>query len=789
MSRLRKYARPALWGFFICITIAGVLAISRIFVPMIITHNWESERTTRRVKIEQAVREAFQKRVNNLFAIGEHAASDTLITAIIKTNDIAGMNPAFQQLETYRLREDLTLDIINSQGNIIVWTGPSISSAYAQLLGRDISDRFVYVTQNGLRTYLTVGIELIRNHFYLLVSEPLEINYPISNRFIRKLSFYADLSIELNTQIVFDLPLTSMQNQGMFSIPILDKNDKLIVKFSVMEPKITNEINSSDNILTTLIIISLAFGVILIAFVGVLWIETKGKLWLKIIVEILCVWTIRLVWLAIGFPSDLFGGWLFNPAVYASPFIFGFSSSIGELALSALALQISIWLLVRGVFFNRNIEGILVRIGKRVGRIIIIALIFIIGLFIMWMFRGFNEALRSFVFDSTITYNNPSEILPDNTATLMYLIILLIGFSLLSVSSVLLWLGNKLIFLQYPENKLRTRIIFIGVLLLSIPVFTYLNANQQIQLHYIFLFLILNLVLLELFNKWETNGLSISAYKWQIILYMIIGSFLLATPILNDKLELKERKDIEVTANELVRSSDSWQTYVLLDGLHTTALELSENGTISKIVTAKETNLAFILWTKTLLGREGFNSALIMYDDRGNEVDQFVVGLNKSEQREILTRVFEGEEDTVHVLRQTGAKTVNKLFGAWTTVRNSSGLLISSLALILSENQKTLFNEEESEPLQPLVYRSENEFAREIAIHTYWNDSLISSNGRRLYPNRFLSSAVDSELQHASDIFLWKDIKINEYDTKTVFIKDADVKGKIVAISMEESGL
>jgi len=98
------------------------------------------------------------------------------------------------------------------------------------------------------------------------------------------------------------------------------------------------------------------------------------------------------------------------------------SSSLGELIITIITAAASAWF-----FFTRNIlvnetKGIAARIGSSFGRIGSIIFVCIISMLILWLFRGFSEAVRSFVLDSTIRYSNPSEILPDGAAALMYLI-------------------------------------------------------------------------------------------------------------------------------------------------------------------------------------------------------------------------------------------------------------------------------------------------------------------------------------------------------------------------------
>lgn len=251
------------------------------------------------------------------------------------------------------------------------------------------------------------------------------------------------------------------------------------------------------------------------------------------------------------------------------------------------------------------------------------------------------------------------------------------------------------------------------------------------------------MIFMELLLKWNTSRLDVSSKKWRIAVWVMLGSFLIGTPIFHQKIRQKERRDVEITANEYLRPSDSWLTYIVLDGLHTSSVNLANELTTNYLATAKENNLAFVLWTKTLLGKEGFNSALVLYDQKGDEVDRFVVGMSKMEQQEILTRVFNGEEDVVHVLNRTEQKTMGKLYGAWITIQDSSAQLVGSIALLLSEHQKTIFTEEETEILRQFGDRLENNMVREIAVNEFRSDTLVFSTGRKLYSGRFLLSSKD----------------------------------------------
>jgi len=368
----------------------------------------------------------------------------------------------------------------------------------------------------------------------------------------------------------------------------------------------------------------------------------------------------------------------------------------------------------------------------------------------------------------------------------MVLNVLLLGVSLLCISTALLWKAGKILSFQFHSSNLKIHIFYIVLLLPGFLLFIWIDETPQSQYLSVSLFLLFSVVLAELLSYWDNSKIITLPVKWRIAVLLVLGSFILGTPIMHQRLQQRECRETEVVAKELMRPSDNWLSYVVLDGIRTSIESIKNEYTASDIAEARKSNLAFVLWTKTLLGKEGYNSALVLYDQKGDEVDRFVVGINKLEQKEILTRVFEGEENDVHFIGRTGQKKLGKLYGAWITVRDTNENFIGSLALLLSEQQKTSFYDQETEPLRQFGDRFENEMVREIAIHEYQTDTLVFSTGSRLAPDRILSPEIASELKKAPSSIVWKDININGYETQTVFLRNTETPEKDISISLEK---
>jgi two-component system, NtrC family, nitrogen regulation sensor histidine kinase NtrY len=778
--------RPALWGFYICLALAVILYVITIFAPSYITSRWDTERSIRNSQNEHKIREAFQDRVEQLTKILENVTADTSLNANINKSNAPNVFTIFQTLNSYQIHNDQTLDLIDGQGNSLAWNGPSITHNYSGIHNQNQLRQFIRVTQNGLRTYLTVGKCLVPEKYYLMVSEPLELNSPISNRFVQRASFVEDLSQRLKVKVTLWNSHAIQPPQGELVIPILDSEGNVIVEFTMEEKTIETEIDSFIEIFWLLIGVCFALGSVFAAYIGILWTVGIRKDWMLTFVFILSLWLVRMVWRGVEFPACIINGWLFNPRLYSSPFILGLSSSLGELILSVGTISVSAWLFFTHIVFRTQEEAATVQSVSFIKRIGTTFFVFLIVLLILWFFRGFSESLRSFVFDSTISFNNPSEILLDAPSMIMLFNVLLLGVSLFCISIGLLWIVIRIISFQFAESVLKSRIYYIPFLLVGIPIFIWIDETPQSQYISVSLFIVLCVLLVELLSYWNNSKTGKSTKNLRIFVSLLLCSFLLGVPIIHQKLRQREYRDAEVVAKELLRPSDNWLSYVVLDGIRTAIESIKNENAVNDISESRKMNLAFILWTKTLLGKEGYNSALVLYDKEGNEVDRFVVGMSKPEQKEILTRVFEGEENAVHFIGRTGQKKLGKLYGAWIAIRNSNENFMGSIALLLSEQQRTSFHDQETEPLRQFGDRFENDMIREIAIHEYQMDTLVFSTGAKLVPDRILSPVITSEIQKVTNNILWKDLNINSYETETAFLRNMDSPEKIISISLEK---
>ncbi len=101
--------------------------VVRLAIPSFVNYRWDAERTAQRTRAELEIRKAFQTRIEKLTKIVDVTSSDTSLCTSSSLNDIPAAIKAFQSINSHRLNDDQTIDLIDFQENILAWNGPSIA--------------------------------------------------------------------------------------------------------------------------------------------------------------------------------------------------------------------------------------------------------------------------------------------------------------------------------------------------------------------------------------------------------------------------------------------------------------------------------------------------------------------------------------------------------------------------------------------------------------------------------------------------------------------------------------
>ncbi|MGB2867839.1 MAG: ATP-binding protein [Bacteroidota bacterium] len=785
---IEKSDRPAVWGFFVCVGIVAGLAAYYFVGLSYLRNHLENARLEREATIRERCTSAFDDRLHDLFNVATRVSSDSSLVLFVKQNDPNRIAMAFHRLEELRNEDDLTIEIVDPQGTILAWAGRRLKDDYAEELRTVQGDSLAKIVQSGLHSYLCVGRIREGGNLMFMASRPLEFQYPIANRFIAHESMFEELSVELSQKITFHSSGAGLEQEapGQIRIPLRDFHGAVVALIST--PRLPEDALTQEFSNAILKWIRTAVAVAILVLGGLVYsrVSRAGRPWRALLVGTIILWSVRYGWRLLDFPGILVGGRLYNPSVYASASGFGLADSVGDLSLTILCLLVTIALVFRIVL--RKDVLVSVTGSNSLKKAFSAASILVLTAFFLAATRGYGAAMRSFVFDSTIQYHDPASVLPDPLVVLMHTNILMLSISLVLVCAICVLLMVASLRTFGIQRLLPAVGILVLLVIAIIPVMRSLDDTPQVAWYYPLYVLFITGILLLWMSRRKDALNSEGSLFWNGIPILVFGSFLLSAPVLDLKLHEKEHQRAELLADELLRPTDTWLSFLLTEGLRSVAARIDSSVGEMSVSGAASRNLAFGCWAATPISKQGYNSALVLYDNRETEVDRFSVGMTSYEQRELLTRVFDGDEESVQMIEHQVGGRVVKSYGVWSTLRNADGQYVGSVALLLSGGQRSLFRGE-TELLRPTNVGNLAGSFREVYVSEFQGGQLITTSNGNWYEGMALPEDVEQQLGSQSRRFVWKPESVEGRDLETLYAGDPIRTGHVLSMSLESLDL
>ncbi|MGH2567328.1 MAG: hypothetical protein ACRDGA_03245, partial [Bacteroidota bacterium] len=628
----------------------------------------------------------------------------------------------------------------------------------------------VLLSQSSLHTFLSVALSIPDKFLTVVVSKALEVNYPLSNRFVSPSSFARELSARIGLEATLVSSDSVANNDQYFLVALKDFHARQIGSIAVSRPTVEIELQRVDAQIERMTSFLAGVALLFFAVIAAFRVVTLANILARIVLSSALLWVLRYAWLVLEFPHVTVGTSLFDPAIYGTPFGYGITESIGETLITVVVLFLNAscaayWLVRRQL---EDVQQTIVRTTPWA-----IALLPVIVALFLWLTHGFGEAMRSLVFDSTLRFHDPTVVLPAPLVLVMHLNILFLTLTYIAVVVVM-----QLLMLRIVRNSIRRRPSFSLELLAVFSVFVFLWIALQFlplapkfPVYYPLLaFGICGLLTLGL--ERQKRGLAASAIHAKTLAVVMAAALLLAMPLLDHKLHQKDREHLQLVADDLLRPVDSWLSLVINEGM-SVAMErddLLQSATDNQ--QAGHSDVAFTLWSQTLLGREGYNSAIVLYDAVGNETSRFAVGMTSFEQSEMLKAMFNAEEEVLQVVDRTVPGGTVKYYGAWSTVRDTGGTPAGFTALMLSASQRALFRAEAPEPLRTITReRFETDF-RELSLAEFRDGILTTTNNASLYRGMMLDEEVYQSVLSQPGRFLWRAEVIEGQEYEALYVRD-----------------
>lgn len=766
-SHRHRVPRPVIWGFFISLGVGLAALVWRFVEERNVESHWEQIKTQQLEEQRTIVGREFEGRVQRLLRVARRVAADVTIQQQSAIESPRAVAEIFRCITEVRQSEPITIELVDPTGAIIAWSGESVVPDYRSYFEIDLPDSFALVVTSDLHTYLSVTKAFGGGQLYVVVSEFLEGEVPTraENEETRSFTQYLSEMLGVTPTLV---PVARASQFDLHSlIPLKGFSGEPIAYVSI--PELTKEevLDSVKRYSNRFAMTGFALGILFAALIGFGFVWVREERWGRYLGMVILVWTIRYAWILLGFPGEIVGGWLFDPSLYASPFGYGLAASLGDTFLSTLALGTSALLLLR--LFLLSTETVS-RALRKLGQPLFTVFLVMLAVGLCFLLRAYAASVRSFVFDSTLSLHDPATVFPTLPVATMYGILLLL--SIICVGTVVVVVR----LLHHSTEVLTTapyRRLAISTLLLTAGIGIYLQLDQL----NLFSPLLAGVLFCSPLGLIHTRQRVDWTRDVGILAFLAVSSFVLSIVVVDRMAHDKERLGYEEFAGRFIRPADAWFTVLVDEAIHDVQGTFKEQYHEGIFQSRK---LAFTLWSSTMLSKRGYNSALVVYDLEGKETSRFGVGMASYEQNEQLFRVFNLDEEVVHVLEQEVRPSVLKYYGAWSTLRDHANTLRGYVAVLLSVSQHVgggrggdPFRAEAGPP--PF---------RKVFITTYNNGVLASTTHPSLSLGETLPAAVAQRMRDSQDA-LWIEEVIDQEEYQSLYLRGHGRDELVVRMSVE----
>ncbi len=766
---------------------ALILLLVRAVLVSNVKSEWEGLRPEVIRADQSRIAELFRAKALWLVDAAARVKADRQLLADARSADPERRFAAFKAIDTYRASLDVAIDIMDSAGTVLAWAGRSSLEDDRSWLG-GLRDSSAFVTRSKLHQYLSVSLGARRAGLWIVARSPLELRYPISNQFVEEVSFAEEASRAIGRRV--DLALEASEEhpapQTAVRVPLVGLRGEILGQCYVAPPTLENVLEQTSAKFTAPLALLSGLAVLAGLMVSARIILSRSSRSPQAFLLIALLWGGRMIWLWLGFPKALLPDELFDPSRYGAPFLLDLTGSPGETFLSAVTLCLTMGVVYR-LAESASARGVSAPMmtGMRLARMVGAALVVVLTLAFT---RAYGAAVRSFVFDSSIRYDEPSSLVPDPVVLVMLgsILALTVGLILLYATMIRVaeraWIRSGV---SVVNASLAWPSFFVLFTLLSFAYQTFL-ATPQIPLA---LSVALAVVVWFILGRRDHRAVSGEFSRRHLAgaaLVLAFVSFAFAAPVLDEKIAEKTETEILWAARELVRPAGSWLPFVLSDGL-SQIIELSERKDEGQFVEQEWS--AFDLWARTLMSREGYNSAVILYGPQGEEIDRFAVGLTNYEQTELLQLIFELDEEVPRSLERRQPGGVVRYYGTWGTLRNELGEVTGYVALMLSATQQSFFRGEASERLGPLGNTGVPALQSHAVYAEYIEGVIESSNTPELYPGRPMDTSVRARLDSLPTQAVVQEEVLADERVLMAYVADATTTGRVVAAGLETAGI
>lgn len=784
LSRLRSFFPLKTFqrrSFGIVFFVFALLILSHIAEYATLSYynkNWDTVVETKSAGQLQAVRTAFTGVQRKVRRIASELARHPDITDYL-TGKALDLSLVFDQAGRISRNQDVSAEVYDRTGTLIAWQGRS---------GFVRKEEIQKALQGVLTSYVNRGP--IYSHLFVIspvrvkaeivgatiVRQAVEVNYPLSNKFITRAGLAQQLSTELDATVEINYGENAEpRKDGRYVSTDLHGIDGR--KLGVANILRLSRTSFLENVSETFHRINAMLSLILFVVVGLIITKrlanVQSFLWQAVFVT-LSIWLGRYVLLWLDIPSVFFHKGIFDPNFFASKFGGGVAKTIGEMTLTSVVLfantTIVTWLVLRKGFARRQIQfrgGLVSRILFAVGTTV----------FLFFLLHGYAAIIRSAVFDSTLRYNDLRIIIPPMEVGVMLFNLFVITLCLIVVSVVL----TRVLYSLFQTMERFSRGMSSWFVVATLYGIVALLFNSPLISTVVRLTWAVVLVLFS-FHVYGRERLNRSPFSFANAVIVLVLCALLFYPLLDGVIHQKDRDRAEVFAREVLRPVDAWLKFVVEESLQSfvsdETYDMLMNGDGEEI-----NRLAFSCWAHSSAAQQGYNCLFIVFDSGKKELNRFAIG----EQNEAMMLASEAAlNGTKPVEIREAGSGVNamKIYSASIPIIASDRLLGYGV-VVVSAAQQSLFRGESPTVFRTVSGEDIESFYRPIIVNEFHRTELFTTSSLSLPVGYRMPETVARVFSDSLVHSRWTEENIGDKSYETFYIRREPGSDRVISLSVE----
>jgi len=615
-----------------------IFIVTAILSPILINNeknNWETILTDKIEATQTNIDKALERKSDLLIR-----SFDSIKPTLFKIlSDKNVDNKKIIQLFSNYDNEKILIQLYNGSNTLIGWNAqPVIDEAGISSVKYYYGQTFF--SGKKLISYLSFydSLRINNQNYIIVISTPIEKHFSLSDKYSSFENFADSLSNKLSVRINIDYsPFAKNSKDGRkYSYSLLNNFKNKIGIATFDKPSLETSINLIKSQIWLMQSLALIFVLITLGFLGKNYFNKVKNKFFKILLLTIYLAVLRIALFYFEIPSSLINNSLTDSSNFSSVFGYGIIRSPLEFTITILFLLTAV---IKG--YNSFLEYYYENQLKEKKRVtFFITIIFSLVLYLL-VYRGLAASIRSVIFDSNIRYFKDFSLIPESSVLLMCLNILLLALSaiLFSVILILLILNYKTGLV--PKKRFTFYLIYFVLFQISGWLFDLIQSEPQgtplIRIIFITITFLLSL------NILKTGEKSILNY-----VYYSFAASILSVSLLTFYNSEIERESLKTTAHDITRTDENLIEFMVYQTLN--GIQSSDKIVNSFFYDSDLSADAFIVWTNSMLYKEGLSSSICFYDNQ----KKYLGGFSSSNEllSDKMLQIIEQSGDSLKISKQ-----------------------------------------------------------------------------------------------------------------------------------------